>query len=485
MDITALYKSILQSLNVVSDDSGLLSLSLHKVSPVTIGDKRLALPTRDILNNADFSKVMVFHPLSEDITKSESAVLQRVRKLVSLRIITSLQLLATELLAIAASPDLHGTLTPTQHKTLLKPLSRADGSTLSQLSDIMGKLSLTGNQKLVNLYLKRGGKLDGVGYTRSAIVSFPMLNELENTDRKVYGTTLKVENQKTIKALFELILPKYSIPETYSFGSNSKVAPYFHAMVGAYGKIATRLNAVAEEYKAVLTCYKDVVIEIDWLDYVADLTPFNNKLEPMEGNMGSNVSATAVETLSKSKNFDVADIASGNEVVNEGRVGVAAVSAPAAYTPPAATLPATGNAPAPVQSTANNNKLDFAALAQQRFQAAQQQQMQQQQAMQLQYAQQQQQMRAMQPWQPQQPMYPVAQPAYPFQPAGHLQPPGGLVPQQPQPGYGFNNGSANHVRGNPQMQPAYGTYNAPAPMPYNSLQYPQQPQQVMYPSTII
>ena len=102
-------------------------------------------------------------------------------------------------------------------------------------------------------------------------------------------------------------------------------------------------------------------------------------------------------------------------------------------------------------------------------------------------AQQQQMQQQMMQFRPMQPAFPVAQPLqpYPFQPAGHLQPPQPLVPAQPAGGYGFNNGSANHIRGNPQSQPYYGSYQPQAALPYGGVQYPQQQQMTLYPNTII
>lgn len=466
MDITALYKSILESMNVVADEDGMLSLETSTLSPITVGDKRLALPTRSVLADGDFSKIVVFHPLSEDVTKSESAVLQRIRKILSLRLMQSLQYLSTELLSIAATPATHGSLTPTQHKLLLKPLAKADSSTVDQLSDIMDRLSLTGSQKLINFYLKRGGKLDNKGYSRAAIVSFPMLQELEKPDRKVYGVTVKVENLKVIKALFNIIVPGHAVTETYSFGSNSKVAPYFHAMLGAYAKVAKQINAVAADFKEVLSAYDSIIIDTSWVEFAEDLTPYNNKLEPMEGNMGTIVSEEAQETISKSKGINIDDVVSGNEIIAEQR------PAPT-YTPAIAAPSPVVPVPAPATPAKTSNvepgKLDFAAMAQQRYDAAMQQQQQQ-----LLLMQQQQQM--MQAY-AQRPMFPTVGNTYPVQPAGHLQPQGGLAPQFPAAGYGAGNGSANHVRGN---TPSFQTYGAPLQAPqvaYSGVQYPQP---VMY-----
>ena len=434
MELIQLYKESLAAMNAVADDSGALSLhSVGKTTPITVGEKRLCLPTREVLSVADFSKVMVFHPLSEDIMKGESAVLQKTRNLVLLRLTTSIKLLATELMAMASDHGLHASLSPEQQKVLLTPLSKADPSTFTQLSKILASCSPTKQNRILSLYLKHGGKLNKVGYARAGIVAFPLIEALDAEDRKVYGELLKVTNVKMIKALFDIILPGATKVETYSYGSNSKVAPYFHALLGAFVNVAQQLNKVAEQFKDKLTAFDDIYIPLDWAPMAADLTPYNNKLDPMEGNLGTIIDTPEVEeTLNQIKTADVTDIANDGIVVK-----------PENRTPVEVERPATANAlalgarpvPAPVVPEPPANKLSWADIVNQRAQQAQQQ-----------------------PAGWQQPGFP--QPGL-YAPMANQYPPAGNP-------YGNMGGSANHVRG---AAPSWQSYPG---QQQSNLQYPQQ-----------
>ena len=503
MELVQLYKSILKSIFVEADESGALSLVFGKGGPLTIGEKRMVIPERDVLINSDFTNLIAFHPLSEDVMKGESAVIQKLRKLILFRLTTSLQLLATELLSLAGNSENHAQLSPTLQKRLLKPMSKADASSITQLSNLFKKLSLNGQQRLLSVYLRRGGKICGTGFARAAIIAFPMLTELENDDRKVYGETVKVDNVKVLKALFNIIVPGYETTETYSFGSNSKVAPFFHALMGAYAKLAIQINLVADEFKDQLTSYDTIHIDTDWVEHVTDISIYNNKLEPMEGNMGSIVEDKTTSYMD-SVSIDTSGVLNAPVPKPEASVQLPQTPQlqPAQYIQPApAPQVAIGDAPpAPVEfkpiganvstaraatagvSVASDNqpgKLDWSKINNNYQLQAQQEQQRQQQMLQMQQAQAMQ----MQHMQQQQLMYPGMVPAgypqpmqtvaYGMQPQANVGFPPGMAPGYPQMQVPNMGGPVNHIRGNPgnQFPQSYGQPGYAQPtMPYGNVQ---------------
>ena len=475
MELVQLYKDILKSVFVEADESGALSLTFGKGGPLTIGDKRMVIPERDVLINSDFTNLIAFHPLSEDVMKGESAVIQKLRKLILFRLTTSLQLLSTELLSLAGDPENHPRLSPSLQKRLLKPLSKADASSIAQLSSLYKKLTLNGQQRLLSIYLRRGGKICGNGYARAAIIGFPMLTELDNDGRKVYGETIKVENVKVLKALFNIIVPGYETTETYSFGSNSKVSPFLHALLGGYIKLGEQINTVADEFKDLLTSYDAIKIDLDWAPHVSDISVYNNKLEPMEGNMGSIVEDRTTSFMD-AVTVDASELL--NAPVPKPEAAVQLVQTPkmqpaqyvAQVQAPQLPYPTTPATPAPevefkpigsnvstarpaAGSVSNNDtqpgKLDWSKVNNnfQQMNAAEQQRQQQLMHMQMQQAQ------AMQMMQMQPGMMPAGYPyqqqnqPYGMQPAPNMGCPpamGYSYPQMPVAGMG---GSANHIRG--------------------------------------
>lgn len=73
------------------------------------------------------------------------------------------------------------------------------------------------------------------------------MEELLSKELNIWGSKVSKRDKLAIRAAMQwLLTPTGSkeIPD-YSFGSNDDTAPYFHALVHAYGDVAKRLNAVA------------------------------------------------------------------------------------------------------------------------------------------------------------------------------------------------------------------------------------------------
>ena len=176
MKLIELYKSILSTAGLKVDKEGMVSATAGSASvPFSVKGKRLVLPTKEHLVNSDWSNRIVFHPLSENILRAESDVMQRFRGAINTRMNYVLGCLMEELMTLATSVKMHSQLTPDQAE-ILTALKNADEKTLVALQSILKAMSVDANKDkaIVHIYLKRGGVVNGKKFSRAAIITFPL-----------------------------------------------------------------------------------------------------------------------------------------------------------------------------------------------------------------------------------------------------------------------------------------------------------------------
>ena len=282
-----LYTEVIKSLGMEVDAEGLVSMDLgdgNKI-PSNIGNKRMVIPTQELLRNGDFSGVVAFHPMAESVSRGESEVLKKYKNLINFRLTTIISCLLTELMEIAVNKDYHSKLTPTQ-SGLIQKIADVDAKTLESLIKILNKVSHTGENRLVSIYLKRGGTLNEAKYSRLAVANFPIADEFDNEDQKIFGVKLRVKDHKAIVSLFNYILPDAADMNTYSHGSNSMAAPYFHALSKSFIKVATQLNKVTKLFKKHLDSPNSLNVNVDWEESMEDLSIYRDVIPTLDGNVG-------------------------------------------------------------------------------------------------------------------------------------------------------------------------------------------------------
>lgn len=284
--LLGVYESFLSSLNLDVDQQGLISMKLgDERIPAECDDRRLILPTRDNLRHGLPEGTIAFHPLSESISRGQSKVLKKTRMLVNLRLSTVLSVLLTELMDIAADPSRHEKVAPS-HKKFLKLVPDVDAKTVKALTSVLDATSPTGTNRLVNVYLKRGGELRGQHYKRTARVSFPITEQFENEEPVIFGVKMRKKDKRAIEQLFYWIVPGADDITEYSRGSNAAVAPYFDALLEAYREVAWHLNKVTKKFKKHLDDADELYINLDWVDDVEDLEQYRSVIPVLEGNDG-------------------------------------------------------------------------------------------------------------------------------------------------------------------------------------------------------
>lgn len=308
MKLFELYKYLLKTAGYTVTEDNFISRLLPdgKVKPALVKGKRLVLPTPEHLAHPE-DKVL-FHPLSENILRGESAVLEDFRLSLNVKLNVTIGMIAFQLLRIATSTATHAKLSPDQSEFLSK-VKNADEKTLDTFKKLMMAMDLTQSQKaFVSIFLKRGGLVHGKKHSRVGVVSFPLYEELVKGGKEIYGVTLRVKDIDSLKALFEYMIPNIDKKEAHNRGSDSEVAPYLDSLMKAFMSVAGPLNDLIELFHNQLddpkagdsedgpTVSDTLRFEDSWVDTFDNLAVMvpEIRLIPMQsGNEGTSLKTNA------------------------------------------------------------------------------------------------------------------------------------------------------------------------------------------------
>ena len=453
--LMSFYTDILESLGMEVDESGLISLMVDgQKYPTAIGEKRLVLPTQQVLRNPDWDSFVAFHPLAENVYRGESAVIKKLKKLVNFRLTTVIAHLITELSEIAADKSYHEKLTPKQNE-LLEYLPKANAKTVEGFTKIVNATSSEGPNRLVNIYLKHGGKYRGEDCFRVAVTSFPVREHFTREDKTIFGVKLaSKKDHKSFQDLFDYLLPDSDDLDTYSYGSRSMEAPYFDALMHAYIKVAKQLNRITWLFRRHLDDHEALMINVNqWEDNLKDLSFYFDLVPVLAGNDGepsvdekskqvpekSPTTKGSQQSLFKKGDNTKARSSAMGRMAEEMEAAANTGSTQAPATPPVAAQSAVPQpaAPQPAEQSSNEssgNGLSWKQVMERRTQG-QHQQPQQQTFAPPQYN-----------WQ-----NPMANQAPPGFAGGPVHQPGPMNPQ-----FGFGGGGGNTFANHPRNQPSGG-----------------------------
>lgn len=294
MDIINFYKSVLADLNVDDpNDSGLLVLHFDGSDrPVTVEGTRMALPTDEILRRESLDGITVFHPMAEAANMGESGVLKMLKDIIMLRCMYVIQSLVDDLGHVAASHDKHKKL-GSKAARFLDGLGDFDDSSYKALQDVLKNIGREPDKRLFSIFLKRSSRDDDT-FIRKAVVSFPIFDELDNGDLKtLFGvkmprTSTKVDKMM-IKRLFEYVLGDQETRALYSYGSMDKEAPYLHALLTAFYKIATQTNRLVTIHRKHLKDPDALMMGLEWADFLDNFALYRGVIPPQRGNKGESL----------------------------------------------------------------------------------------------------------------------------------------------------------------------------------------------------
>lgn len=295
--VLTFYRELLNSLGLVVDEEGLISFAPpgavdKKGQPVfqdaLVDGRRWCLPTPAILDAAPWKEYIAFHPLSENFANEESETLTKLKAVINLKLGVTVGSILQYLTDFAADAERHGKV-PAKAAKFLKLVPNLKSISADRIAEIAEKSTLHADRRFVNVYLKKGGVLDGVTYGYAAMVTFPFRRELEGAEPKIFGVTISKKDQQSFKALFDYILPANDELTTYSAGSSSHTAPRLEALLKAYLKVTAVLNELVDTHKKVLPAYQDLMIDTAWEEEMPHLRALADVIPPLPGNIGEAV----------------------------------------------------------------------------------------------------------------------------------------------------------------------------------------------------
>ena len=289
MTIIPLYKAILSSLGCVINNDGLVSMDISGlVSPVNADGRRLVIPSPERLRFGDWSETTAFHPLSENLVRGESPVLQVFKNMISIRVHIVVHELLHQLITLGFETHRHSKLSP-RAQEVLSAIPDVDQKSVDAMINLIENAGPdSGSNRLVGIFLKRNGLYRGNRYARVARVSFPLLEQFETPDQPgvVAGVKLRRKDFQNFQNLIQYIFPDALDMDKYSAPSTSMVAPNFDALLQAFLKLARRLNQVVETHREHLEEPDKLLIDTSWEEQVADLTVYNGQIPSLSGNEG-------------------------------------------------------------------------------------------------------------------------------------------------------------------------------------------------------
>lgn len=243
--VVELYKGLLPVFGLTTNAENKIYIGggeLGCLVPLEIDKKNIYLPTEEFLKNSDYRDQIAFHPLIENSLKQPSQVL------------ITLQQALTNHLYIAGNTIVQAMLTAcTKQKNgeeisspkLLKYLAGnegADEKTKAFFKGLLTQIESDSSKKIFSVYLKFGGKVNGVEVSRQCSITSPLLEALERA--QAIGTAksgpIKVWNveaprKKDIELLINVIKSSFPLLEEkgYTKGSVNKIAPYCEALFDA------------------------------------------------------------------------------------------------------------------------------------------------------------------------------------------------------------------------------------------------------------
>ena len=241
------YQAMLNALAFQVDENGFVyskKVGTDVQIPTTIENRRLALPTEKLLSKPDWDVTVAFHPFSESVVRGESEMITWMKNRIGHRMTALITMMLMHFSHMASDNETQKKLT-TDQLNIIQTFGDADEKTVETVGKLVEAI-VYGKGQVIHFYLRHSGKTGKSGEKtakRFCKVTFPLYKELEEENAKVYGVALRVKDRKFLKAVLEYIFDKIATEDAYSYGSNSDVAPYYHALMNGFAKVAIPVSS--------------------------------------------------------------------------------------------------------------------------------------------------------------------------------------------------------------------------------------------------
>lgn len=311
MEINDFYSALMSDLLIedVTDD-GRMSIIYdpEKPQPLNIGGKRLTFPLKDVLKAGKKDDQIIFHPLSENITRGESDVIKSLRDLIQWRVQSIAQILLDQMGRVAASPSEHKGLGPKASK-YLQLIPDMDEKTYAALSKLLKRVSPDPTRRLISITMRQGSKSKDDGVLRSVSVHFPPFEDFARDDLEVFEMSMPSKKAKArLAKLFEIVFGDEETRKSFSYGSSNMEAPYFHALLTVFNRLGEHFNNLVTTHAKLLgtELAAEMMLKLDWVPAMEDFAHLRAVVPPQVGNEGAvKVDVDKVREKAKAKAKEV------------------------------------------------------------------------------------------------------------------------------------------------------------------------------------
>lgn len=248
MELTAIYRGILQSIGLEVDDKGYVSFKIEDHNePYLISKKRLVVPEYEILKNPDWKNNIAFHPMCENIVRQDSVVFKNLQSMINVSVDQTVGFLVSQIIDVCADKDRHKSLNHIQ-SAVLEHFPDADKTSFAnwnKIEKVIGK-----ENRYITFTTLRSRELNGEKFPRVCNVGFEIIKALETAVETntpvVYGVKLRKKDMNGFLNIFRFIFKKPLIE--YSTGIRDMDAPSFNALIRSYAKVN---NDIAKAYRSL------------------------------------------------------------------------------------------------------------------------------------------------------------------------------------------------------------------------------------------
>ena len=278
-NLLKLYRDIAGSLGVSISDNDVL-LNPDTEQPLLAGENALVLPSYNVRRNGPeyWESHMAFHPLSENVHRGESAVQRRLLNLITFRLSSVIDNLLGQLVVLGNDREREKHLNPEQHE-LLDVLKAIDSKTIKFVNKV--RETAAGPDKkyrFIKIFVKSGGRYKEQKHQRVCVINFPLLDQVNTESSTIFGVKGRQADVAVLPKLFTYILPESDQFETYNYGSNDRTAPYFHALMYGFMKVASQLNKVIDRFGDHLEEHASLRTDLKWITQMENLGELRNEI---------------------------------------------------------------------------------------------------------------------------------------------------------------------------------------------------------------
>lgn len=275
-EILEYYKSLLALAWMYPDEKGFIYTKAGDVDvPAILDGKHLILPTRQQLKNTDWSERLIFNPMHEEFNLGVSDTLTEFRGQVINRLNATMAKVFEHFVNLGINQDVHKHLN-TEQGQVLNALVKVTDKTAQRLSEMRKKMSVNNTSKFISVFIKRGGMVNGEGFSRVGVVNFPLYKELLDPEIHPGGVKLTKDDRKIFKELYEFIFPfLLTDADGYSVGVNSRTAPNLECFLRSVLKVVGTLMETTRPYKDLFPDFDPFLVFPEDLPKWIDL--FDNK----------------------------------------------------------------------------------------------------------------------------------------------------------------------------------------------------------------